>query len=269
MTRTMISFLSPMRSVSFWGALLLAAIVVVTSLPAHAQTLAGALSHRRISVDSSFSGVTLTLFGNIEPNTETGQKFVTGPFDIVVVITGPATDRVARRKTPELGLWLNTQSVTFSNFPSYKWVLSDKPLDQVAPQAVLDRLHIKLDSFSDVVTASGNGDVEAFKAELVRLMQDKKLFGVNPEGITFESPTLYSAQVDIPGDVANGTFLAETYLFKNNQLITRKAELFSVRKTGFERFLGDAARAWPLWYGIATVLLGVFTGWLGGVVFRR
>lgn len=261
--------ISAPRPLAWFAALLMVAIVAATSLPANAQTLAGALSHRRISVDSSFSGVTLTLFGNIEPNPETGEKFVTGPFDVVVVITGPATDRVARRKTSEFGLWLNTQSVTFANFPSYKWVLSDKPLEQVAPQEVLDRLHIQLDSFSDVVTASGNGDPSSFKDELVRLMRDKKLFGVNPEGITFESPTLYSTQVDIPGDVANGTFLAETYLFKNKQLITRKAELFSVRKTGFERFLGDAARAWPLWYGIATVLLGVFTGWLGGVIFRR
>lgn len=251
------------------AAFLMVFALVASSLPANAQTLAGALSHRRISVDSSFSGVTLTLFGNIEPNPDNGAKFVSGPFDIVVVITGPATDRVARRKTSELGLWLNTQSVKFSNFPSYKWVLSNKQLSDLAPQTVLERLHIALDSFSDVVTAKGNGDPETFKPELVRLMQEKGLFGTNPEGITFESPTLYSAQVDIPGDVANGTFLAETYLFKDKQLITRKAELFSVRKTGFERFVGDAARAWPLWYGLATVLLGVFTGWLGGVLFRR
>lgn len=251
------------------GALVLTCALIVTSLPVSAQTLAGALSHRRISIDSSFSGVTLTLFGNVEPSPEGAAKFVTGPFDIIVVITGPATDRVARRKSSQMGLWLNTQSVTFSNFPSYKWVLSDKPVDEIAPKPVLERLHIALDSFSDVVRAKGNGDEDLFKKQLVQLMQEKGLFGANPEGITFESKTLYSAQVDIPGDVANGTFLAETYLFKNQQLITRKAELFSVRKTGFERFVGDAARAWPLWYGLATVLIGVFTGWLGGVLFRR
>ena len=51
--------------------------------------------------------------------------------------------------------------------------------------------------------------------------------------------------------------------------ITEKSDGFSVRKIGFERFLGLAAVQQPLLYGICAVILALFTGWLGGVVFRR
>lgn len=248
---------------------ILAGLMLLSSVPASAQTLSGALSHRHISVDSSFAGLTVTLFGNVEPNTEAGQTAVTGPFDVVVVITGPKSARVAREKTHQAGVWLNTEQVTFSDFPSYKWVFANRPLDDIANPKALNALHISLGSFPDVVKGTGNGDAQSFKTELVRLMEQKRLFGVDPKGITFESPTLYSAKIDLPGDVTNGTFVAETFLFKDKQLLARKAELFSVRKTGFERFVGDAAHTWPLIYGLATVLLGMVTGWLGGVLFRR
>ena len=42
-----------------------------------------------------------------------------------------------------------------------------------------------------------------------------------------------------------------------------------MRKIGFERFLGLAAQQQPLLYGLVCVILALFTGWLGGVVFRR
>ncbi|MDP3315795.1 MAG: TIGR02186 family protein, partial [Devosia sp.] len=60
-----------------------------------------------------------------------------------------------------------------------------------------------------------------------------------------------------------------TYLFKDGEIIARKTNGFSVRKIGFESFLGLASRQQPLLYGLVCVVLAVFTGWLGGVVFRR
>jgi hypothetical protein len=38
---------------------------------------------------------------------------------------------------------------------------------------------------------------------------------------------------------------------------------------GFERFLYNAAVGQPFLYGLVCVILAIFTGWLGGVVFRR
>jgi hypothetical protein len=49
----------------------------------------------------------------------------------------------------------------------------------------------------------------------------------------------------------------------------RSTGMLTVSKTGFEQFMYVAAQRQPLIYGAAAVLLALFIGWLGGVIFRR
>jgi uncharacterized protein (TIGR02186 family) len=100
-------------------------------------------------------------------------------------------------------------------------------------------------------------------------MENKGMFKLNESGVTFRSNTFYFGQVALPADAPPGSYLAHTYLFRDGLIVADKSEGFSVRKIGFERFLGQAARQQPLLYGIVCVALALFTGWLGGVVFRR
>ena len=235
---------------------------------ATAQRLAGALSDRQIEVTSNFVGRTLTLFGNVEPAIG-AQTPVRGPFNVIIVVTGPTQDRVVRRQTNRFLIWLNTESETFFGIPSYKWVLSSASLPSIADDAVLVDNHILLSSTGGDIKSRGNASPGLFNAQLIRLMTDKKLYGVDEAGVHFLSPTLYSARLELPGDVPNGTFLAETFLFRDHEVIAHQAESFVVRKAGLERLLGDSARDYPFLYGLTCVVLALSTGWLGGVVFRR
>lgn len=249
--------------------LLLVLPLILLSGPVSAQRLAGALSDRQVQVDSSFVGQILTLFGNVEPDLGQSGSPVEGPFQVIVVITGPAQDRVVRQQTNRFLIWLNTENETFIGIPSYKWVFSSAPLQTITSEDVLTENRIPLAATGDAVQTHGNGDAQVFLSQLVRLMTEKQLYGINETGVVFQSPTLYSVRIELPGDVPNGTFLAETYLFRSSALIAHKAESFVVRKTGLERLLGDSARDYPLAYGLVCVALALMTGWLGGVVFRR
>ncbi len=248
--------------------LLLMTFLLATS-PSVAQRLAGALSERQVAVDSNFVGQTLTLFGNIEPPIGAADQPVAGPFQVVVVVTGPMQNRVVRQQTNKYLIWLNTESETFYQVPSYKWVFSSAPLETISDNDVFNANHILLTSTGEDAEISGNGDPALFQAELVRLMTDKKLYGINETGVQFRSPTLYSVRIELPGDVPNGTFLAQTFLFKNQAVMAHKAESFIVRKAGLERLLGESARDDPLLYGLVCVFLALITGWLGGVLFKR
>ncbi len=250
------------------GAFAMTALLLAAA-PASAQRLVGTLSDRTISITSSFAGETLTLFGNVEPNIGSEGITPAGPFNVIVVVRGPAIDRVVRRKTPVFGIWLNTEQVLFRNYPSFHWVLANDALTDITSPQVLRDLHILPGSEADQLSNSGNGNPEAFGRELSRLMTDKFLFGVDEHGVQFQSRTLFSAQISLPANVPNGNFLAQTYLFKNGELIGSKSEGFAVRKTGFERFVGEAATRWPYAYGLVAVSLAIFTGWLGGVIFKR
>lgn len=236
--------------------------------PAAAERLITQVSQDEVSITSSFSGQTLTLFGSIEP--DPGSMVTpTGPYHVVITVTGPLQNRIARQKTNRFGIWLNTSDVEFRNFPSFYQVLSDQRLSDITNPITLAELAIPLAKQPQAAPGESWYDALAFGPQLVRLMEQKGMFKLHESGVMFRSNTFYFGQVSLPADAPPGPYLAHTYLFKNGELIADKSEGFSVRKIGFERFLGQAARQQPLLYGIVCVALALFTGWLGGVVFRR
>jgi uncharacterized protein (TIGR02186 family) len=236
---------------------------------ATAERLVSTLSNDTVQITSSFDGETLSMFGNIEPEAGSEQKFVEGPFHVIIVIVGPTVDRVARRKTNRLGIWINAEQVTFEDFPSFFKVLSSGRLTDITTPALLAVENILPETQARHSAKAGWWNSVVFGRELVRLMTEKGFFGVNESGVLFLSETTYAAQITLPGDIPNGPFIAQTYVFKDGQIIARKSEGFAVRKIGFERFLGIAANQYPLLYGLTCVALALFTGWLGGVVFKR
>lgn len=250
-------------------ALLLALLLILIAMPAQAERLVSSVSRQEVSITSSFDGETLTLFGNIEPEAGAGGETLTGPYHIIIAVTGPLQNRVARRKSNFFGVWLNSKDVLFEGFPSYFHILSDAKLTSITSQANLDDLMISPERQAQVAAKSDWSSNLAFSAQIVRLMDEDGHFGVNEQGVLFRSDTFYSAQVTLQSDVPPGPYLAHTYLFKDGVLIAERSEGFSVRKSGFERFLGLASVEQPLLYGLCAVILALFTGWLGGVVFRR
>lgn len=248
---------------------LLALLFAAFAPPAGAERLVSQVSQSEVSITSSFAGATLTLFGSIEPESGAAQRFVEGPYNVIITVTGPLQRRVARRKTNQFGIWINTEQAEFDVFPSFYQVLSDTRLSDITNIITLSENRIPLDMQPIADPAYFSVDQQAFGPPLVRLMEEKELFKLNERGVVFRSDTFYFAQVALPSDAPPGPYLAHTYLFKDGNLIAEKSDGFTVRKIGFERFLGLAAREQPLLYGLVCVVLALFTGWLGGVVFRR
>lgn len=237
--------------------------------PARAEKLVSTVSNDEVSVTSSFVGEKLTLFGNIEPEAGATQKFVEGPFHVIIVVTGPLQNRVARLSRQRFGIWMNTEQVVFKEFPSFYHVLASGKLTDITDQVTLDRLNIMPQAQTGITAQPSTADAAWFGRELVRLMTNRGYFGLNELGVVFRSNALYSAQISLPSDIPPGPFLTHTYVFKNGEVIAERSEGFSVRKIGFERFMALAAQQQPLLYGLTCVILAIFTGWLGGVVFKR
>ena len=245
--------------------LLMQALVV----PAQAERLVSQVSNDTVEITSSFDGERMTFFGSIAPDAGSEQKFVEGPFHVVIVVLGPTQNRVARQKTHNFGIWLNTDQVEFENFPSYFHVLSSGRLTDITDVTTLTTNYI----LPEAHTLVGNGNdwwkAAVFGRQLVRLMSEQGLFGMQENGVNFLSDTFYSARLTLPSNAPPGPYIALTYVFKDGEIIARKSEGFAVRKIGFERFIALSAVQQPLAYGIVCVILALFTGWLGGVIFKR
>ncbi len=244
-------------------------VLLLPVLPVQAERLVSGISNDSIEITSSFAGERLTFYGTIAPDAGSGDRVVQGPFDVVVVILGPTQNRVAREKTHNFGIWLNTEQVEFSRFPSYFHVLSSKRLIEIADINLLNENYILPESHAMLPNPAGFMKTLQFGRELIRLMSQDGLFGVQENGVQFMSDTFYSAQLTLPSSAPPGPYIAQTYVFKDGQIIARKSEGFAVRKIDFERFLAQSATQFPLLYGICCVILALFTGWLGGVLFRR
>ncbi len=248
--------------------LLLALLLVGFAAPAGAEKLASTVSNSNVQITSSFDGTVLSLFGTIEPDTP--GTALTGPYNVIVIVTGPLQDRVTRLKTNNFGIWTNTDQVTFKQFPSFYNVLSSGKLDNIATPDVLAAENVL--PIAQALATSAQGETEKatrFGTELVRLMTQEGHFAVREDGVRFLSDTAYVAQVTLPSDVANGPFLAHTLVLKDKQVVAERSEGFTVRKSGFENFVFVASRQQPLLYAIVCVILALGTGWLAGVVFRR
>ena len=246
----------------------LALLLMLAASPAGAEKLASTVSSSTVQITSSFDGATLSLFGTIEPDIQGAA--LTGPYNVVVVITGPLQDRVTRLKTNSFGIWTNTDQVTFKQFPSFYDVLASGKLDLIASPHVLQAQNVlPIQQAQATATIGESSKATQFGTELVRLMTQEGHFAVKEDGVRFLSATAYVAQVTLQSDVANGPFLAHTLVFKDKQLVAERTEGFTVRKTGLENFVFVASRQQPLLYGLVCVVLALGTGWLAGVAFKR
>jgi uncharacterized protein (TIGR02186 family) len=251
---------------------LFAALVTALALltvPVGGVQVVSTLSNTAIDITSSFSGERLTFFGTIGPDVGAAQRHVEGPFHVVVVVVGPFQDRVAREKTHNFGVWLNTEEVQFKALPGYFHVLASGRVREMADLTTLTENFILPEAYTMVPNPAGLQKTLKFGQELIRLMTEEGLYGVQDGGVNFLSDTTYSAQLTLPSSAPPGPYIAQTYIFQNGEIIARKSDGFAVRKIGFERFLALSATQYPLLYGLACVVLALITGWLGGVIFRR
>ena len=245
----------------------LLALAMTAATPAAAETLVSTVSNPQVLITSSFDGATLSLFGSIEPSTPGSEA--TGPYNVVVVITGPLQDRVARLKTSNLGIWSNTDQVTFEHFPSFYAVISSGKLDTIATPEVLEQYTVLPDDQARATAQATGLKAERFSLELVRMMTNEGHFVMQEDGVRFLSNNAYAVNLQLPSDVVNGRFLVRTLVLANQVVVAERTESFAVRKSGFENYVFVASRQQPLLYGIVCVLLALGTGWLAGVVFKR
>jgi uncharacterized protein (TIGR02186 family) len=236
-----------------------------------AERLVISLSNHRVMVTSSYTGVDLVLFGSVERDQNSAVR--RGGYDVVVTVTGPRDNERTRRKSRVLGIWVNTDSRTFVNVPSYLAVLSSKPTQAIAAADTLRRLQVGFDNIllpqhigPDVADTVKD---DPFRQAFVRLKKQHGLFIDRENAVTFLTPTLFRADVPMPPNVPFGIYEIDVKLFADGAMIAQTTSALEVIKVGFEQFVADAARDYAMLYGLATAMLALLTGWFASVVFRR
>jgi uncharacterized protein (TIGR02186 family) len=248
-----------------------AAALAGMAAPAHAERLVTSLSNYRVSIASNFTGADLVLFGTVDRDGSTVPR--RGGYDLVVTVIGPRQNVVTWRKDRVLGIWVNAESRTFVDAPSYLAMLTNRAIDMIAAPERQRRLQIGLNNVllpqeigpdvADVVRE------DPFRMAFVRLRTEQGLYMERTNAATFLTPTLFRAAIPLPADAPIGTYEVDVKVLADGTLVARERTAFELYKVGFEQIVANAARYHGLPYGLATAGLALFVGWLASVVFRR
>lgn len=251
-----------------WLRALMLLPILAVSLGAANPVLVPDVSQRKIDIVYSFTGAELLMFGAI---LYPGGRIPTEKTDIVVVLRGPSQPLIVREKQKLGGLiWVNAQSARFLSAPGYYAIASSRPLDQLVDErtAAIYELGVKNLQLSPASSEQPEAR-RRFEDGLIGLFSKSNLYIEKPGSIEITNGVLYRARLPIPARVPMGTYVTETFLVKDGRIIAVASKDVQIDKSGFERFVAESARQYPLTYGIVAVLLSLVLGWGAAMAFRR
>jgi uncharacterized protein (TIGR02186 family) len=237
----------------------------IGAAPARAETIVASLSLSRIEIASNFAGADLVVFGVVERDAQTASR--QGAYDVVIVVRGPPETVMTRRKERFLGIWVTRATRTFPLAPSFYSLASTRPLAEIADPRILAENGIGL-AYADFGQRGALRD-DPFREALIRLKTQSGLYEERPGTVSMLTPTFFRARMPLPAAVPDGAYSVEINVFAGGTRIATSEQELSIEKIGFEDAIHNLAFGQPLLYGFGVVALALFTGWLGGVVFRR
>jgi uncharacterized protein (TIGR02186 family) len=232
------------------------AITIASVTPSIARPIIADLSLRTIEIDSGFNGINMLLFG---ARNDAG--------DIVVVVRGPKQSYLVREKERVGGLWVNRNSIEFSDTSSFYSISSSRPLEELHNEQLLTSLGIGLNNVMPPSDLSP--EEQRFKEALESYKRITGLYPVEVGKVSFIGDTLFRSVLYFPENISRGTYTAEIYLIRNGGLAAVQSTPVLSYKMGLDAFIYDLAYTHPILYGILAVLIALVAGWIAGTVFRK
>lgn len=228
---------------------------------AWAQSLVADLSNHLIAINTGFVGTEVVLFGATD-----------GPGDVAVVVQGPPSEVMVRRKSRIAGIWINASSMEFQQAPSFYSVATNRPLDQIVGDAVLARHEIGLSHLRLVPAASSRAApdrVREFREALIRNKQELGLYGTTHGQVAFLGERLFRTNVYFPANVPTGAYTVSVFLIRDGDVVSAQTTPLTVSKVGFSAEIFEFAVRQSTLYGISAIIFAVAAGWLAGAIFRK
>lgn len=239
-----------------------AALLAATSgaRPAHAvDEVITDLSSYLVAITTGFTGKDVLLFGAIE-----------GEGDIVVVVKGPTTSKVVRRKERVVGIWINRAEMMFSGVPGYYAVGASAPIDGIASESVRERHEIGAKNLKVIPPQNAApAEVETFRKALFRRLEAEGLYRAEPAPIRFLGRRLFRTDIRVPANAPTGVYPISVYLLRDGKVADGRNLALTVNKVGFEAGVFDLAHRHALAYGVLAILIAVVAGWSASAVFHK
>ncbi|MER5172692.1 TIGR02186 family protein [Thioclava sp. GXIMD2076] len=245
----------------------LALLLIVIALPARAaETVVAGLSRESIGITTSFDGSEILIFGAVKR----AAPEPSGPLDVIVTLEGPQGPVTVRRKSRQMGIWINTGSVEIPSAPTYYAVATTRPEHEFLAPEVDEIYRITVpQALRNYTDAIERANAAPYAEALQRIRLRQSLYKDNPGDVKLLDDTLFRADFKLPANLIEGDYKVRIFLVRKYRVIDEYTAPVSVRKVGLERWLYALSQNYPPLYGIMSLALAVFAGWAANAAFRR
>lgn len=238
--------------------LFLAGMALAIQAPA-GDDLVVAPETSHVDITTEFAGADIKAFGAMN-----------GPGDLIIKVVGPQQDVTLSRETKFGPFWIGSGKVSVTGGPSLLYLYATRPIAEILPPAEQEKYGLKLEEVP--VRIEPELLVEApedWRRAFFRLKEKEGRYLEDDRAIRIIGNRLFIADIPLPGELQIGTYSIDTLLVKSGRVVGRSVGHFEVRLVGIERWVWNAARDYPWFFGAGFTLAAVMLGLALNVVFHR
>ena len=217
------------------------------------------ISNNKINIDVGFKGAKLLFFGVIDKEG-----------DVLVSVTGPRKAIKVRRKEKIMGMWVNSESKTFYDVPSYYFVAATRSLEELNAQDLLQINQVGIENIRFEGAEDQEEEVrDIWKDGIIQSMI--KLGRYKPEHgvVKIADNRLFKTELNFSAELVEGEYLVDTLLLNKGNVIAAKRSFINVSKSGYGELIFKMAKEESLLYGLISVTFSLLFGLIIHEIVRR
>ena len=241
-------------------------VLMMLALPAGAEEIVAGLSQTEVSITSNFTGSEIIVYGAVKRDAPAPK---TPPLEVIVTVEGPSGPLNLRRKTRQLGIWINTDFVRIDSAPSFYAVATTAPLKDILSDTENLRHQITIPRAIRAIGISEQAENSPdFISALLRIRADEGRYRLDEGSVDLTDATLFRADVVLPANLTEGEYRVRMFLTRGGRVIDAQDQVIDVQKQGLERFVNRLSKSQPLIYGLMSLAMAVAAGWGASTLFR-
>ena len=189
---------------------------------------------------------------------------------VVVRFIGQIGEATMKRKGKVMGLlWMNKDTLHFSNMPAVCLVESSAPLTELGRSG--EKLGLA-EVAESIAIEPASADRTMLLPELLKLKKSEGLYredaGVVRLADAKDGRRAFSAQIRVPSRLRAGDYSVEVFAVRNGAVVAQGAKPIAARLAGAPAFVADLAFNHGLWYGILASVIAILAGLAVGQIFK-
>jgi len=244
--------------------------LIAAATAAHAEEIVLGLSSDQVSIDTSFDGSEILIFGAVKRE---GEIIDEPRLQVIVTVAGPSEPVTVRRKEKRFGIWVNTDAIEVDHAPSFYAVSSSTLLGLSVSETEDQRHKISIpQAIRSVGAPMDIADSASFTEALIRIKSSSNQYQLNEGTVSVDEQTLFRTAIELPAALTEGDYETRIFLTRGGEVVSKYETSIFVRKVGLERWLFALSRENAFMYGIMSLAIAIAAGWGASAafsIFRR